>query len=111
MSITVVERAREIGMMRAIGATSLGIVGIFVVEGVVMGVLSWLLAMPLSYPGARVFCSTVGMQLVDWPLDFSYPVQGLAFWLAIMVVVSALASLWPALRATRVSVRESLAYE
>jgi ABC-type lipoprotein release transport system permease subunit len=32
-------------------------------------------------------------------------------WLAIVIVLSALASLWPALNATKVSVREALAYE
>jgi ABC-type lipoprotein release transport system permease subunit len=35
----------------------------------------------------------------------------MVLWLGIVVVFSALASLWPALRATRVSVREALAYE
>jgi ABC-type lipoprotein release transport system permease subunit len=38
-------------------------------------------------------------------------VNGLVFWLLIVSVLSALASLWPALRAARVSVREALAYE
>jgi putative ABC transport system permease protein len=111
MSINVVERAREIGMMRAIGATSLAIVAIFVVEGVLIGALSWLLAVPLSYPGARLFSDMVGATLMELPLDFSYSTAGLAIWLVIVVVLSALASLWPALRATRVSVQESLAYE
>jgi len=111
MSINVVERAREIGMMRAIGATSLAIVAIFVVEGVLIGALSWLLAVPLSYPGARLFSDMVGATLMELPLDFSYSTAGLVIWLVIVVVLSALASLWPALRATRVSVQESLAYE
>ncbi|MCP4538716.1 MAG: ABC transporter permease [Chloroflexi bacterium] len=111
MSISVVERAREIGMMRAIGATSLGIVGIFVVEGMVIGLLSWLLSVPISYPGARIFSDLVGGRIVDIPLDFTYPVNVTVFWLVIVVVVSALASLWPALQATKISVREALAYE
>jgi putative ABC transport system permease protein len=52
MSINVVERGREIGVMRATGATSLAVAGIFICEGVLVGVLSWLLAVPISYPGA-----------------------------------------------------------
>jgi len=111
MSINVVERAREIGMMRAIGATSPSIVGIFVIESVLIGLLSWVFAMPLSYPGARVFSSLVGTEVVNLPLDFTYPYPSLILWLVAIVVISALASLWPALRATRISVRESLAYE
>ena len=45
------------------------------------------------------------------PLDFDYSMPGVVTWFAIVVVFSALASLWPALRATRVRVREALSYE
>jgi putative ABC transport system permease protein len=111
MSINVVERRREIGVMRATGATSVAILGIFVVEGVLVGALSWLLATPFSYPGARIFSKILGEQLFQMPFDFAYSVGGLVLWLIIVTVLSALASLWPALRATQISVRESLAYE
>ena len=111
MSINVVERGREIGVMRATGAGSLTIAGIFVVEGVLLGILSWALAAPLSYPGARAFSDVIGVTLMRFPLDFSYSVFALLLWLTIVIVLSALASLWPALGATRISVRESLAYE
>lgn len=110
MSINVVERGREIGVMRAIGATSPTIARLFVIEGMLIGVLSWLLAWPLSYPGALAFSNAVG-QVMHLPLDFAFPVYGILLWLGIVLTLSALASLWPALRATRVSVREALAYE
>jgi putative ABC transport system permease protein len=111
MSINVVERGREIGVMRATGATSPAVAGIFVCEGVLVGVLSWLLAVPLSYPSARFFSDAMGDSLIRIPLEFTYSVEGVGFWLLVVVGLSALASLWPAFRATRVSVRESLAYE
>jgi putative ABC transport system permease protein len=111
MSINVVERTREIGVMRAVGATATAIVGVFVLEGVIVGLLSWLLAVPLSAPGAYALSSVVGQAIVQIPLDFAYSVRGALLWLLIVVLLSALASLWPALRALRVSVRESLAYE
>ena len=111
MSVNVVERGREIGVMRAIGAPSAAIVGIFVAEGVLVGVLSWLLAAPLSYPGARVFSDLVGVAIFEVPLDFSYSTKGVVLWLAIVFVLSALASFWPAMRATKVNVREMLTYE
>ena len=76
-----------------------------------LGVLSWLIAVPVSYPGARIFGNLVGLALLKRPLHFSYSVGAVQLWLAIVVVLSTLASLWPALRATRVSVREALAYE
>jgi putative ABC transport system permease protein len=111
MSINVVERTREIGVMRAVGATEATIAKVFVLEGVLVGVLSWLLALPLGAPGAYALSSMVGQAIVHIPLDFAYSTGGTLLWLLVVVLLSALASLWPALRATRVSIRESLAYE
>lgn len=111
MSINVVERGREIGVMRAIGATSPAIARLFVIEGVLIGMLSWLLAWPLSSPGALAFSNAVGQTVMHLPLDFAFSVNGVIIWPGLVLVLSALASLWPALRATRVSVREALAYE
>lgn len=65
----------------------------------------------LSYPDARLFSHAVGVAWMNVPLDFSYSAGGVALWLAAVTLLSALASLWPALRATRVSVRQALAYE
>jgi putative ABC transport system permease protein len=111
MSINVVERGREVGVMRAIGAASVAVVGLFVSEGTLLGLLSWLLAVPLSYPGSLAFCSMVGSALLRTPLDFRYSAGGVALWFLIVISLSALASLWPALTAARISVREALAYE
>jgi putative ABC transport system permease protein len=111
MAMNLVERRREIGVMRAIGASSIAIVGMFVVEGVLVGGLSWLLAAPLSYPAARVFGDLIGQAVFAMPLNFVYAGDGLLLWLGIVSALSALASLWPALRATKMSVREALAYE
>jgi putative ABC transport system permease protein len=98
-------------VIRAIGATAAAVVGVFVVEGVLVGVLSWLLALPLNVPGAYSLSSAGGQAIVQIPLDLVCSTNGALLWLLIVVPLSALASLWPALRATRVSVRESLAYE
>ena len=111
MSINVVERLREIGVMRSVGASSPSIVAIFVTEGVLLGLISWLLAVPLSVPCAKLFTDVIGQTVVGFGLDFEYAVDGVIIWLSIVLVLSALASLWPALKATRVSVRETLAYE
>ena len=111
LSINVVERQREIGVMRAIGGQPSAIVGIFIGEGIALGLLSWLLAVPLSYPGARVFSDVIGITMFSTALDFRFSASSVVIWLGLVVVLSVLASLWPALRATRVSVREALAYE
>jgi putative ABC transport system permease protein len=109
MSINVVERGREIGLMRAIGAASPMVAAIFLGEGLLLGVLSWALAIPLSVPGGMLFTGALSEALI--PVDFYFSPQGAIAWLVIVCLLSAGASIWPALRATRISVRESLAYE
>lgn len=111
MSINVVERTREIGVMRAIGASSPMVAGIFVVEGVILGVLSWLLVLLPSYPASYYLSNVVGVAMLGAEGDFDYSLRGALLWLIIVVILSALASLWPAWKATRISVRESLTYE
>ena len=111
MSINVLERSKEIGVMRAIGASSNNIVGIFVVEGILLGLISVLAAIPLSYPGSRLVSDALGNMLFKMPMFFRYSTNGMLAWLVVMLVLATLASLWPALRAARLSVRETLAYE
>jgi putative ABC transport system permease protein len=109
LSINVLERSTEIGVLRAIGASSRAIRSIFVSEGVLLGVLSALVAIPLSYPCAQWLCAALSSALV--PLEFQYSIEGMCIWLALIVIMSALASLWPAMRAAHLTVRDSLAYE
>jgi ABC-type lipoprotein release transport system permease subunit len=55
--------------------------------------------------------TAVGHAAFGTLLDFSYSVTGVILWLAMVLALSALASLWPALAAARVCVREALAHE
>ena len=110
LSINVLERRREIGVMRAVGASSLDVALIFMGEGLMLGVLSWAQAVPLSMLGARYFVDALGRAL-QFPFTYQYSLNGMWLWLAIIVVLSLAASWLPARRATHISVRESLAYE
>ena len=51
LSINVLERRREIGVMRAIGASGLTIASLFIGEGLILGLLAWLIAIPLCSGG------------------------------------------------------------
>jgi putative ABC transport system permease protein len=110
LSISVVERTREIGVMRAIGAPSRTIMGMFVMEGVLQGLFSWLLAVPLSFVLARLLANALGQVMFEANLDYQYNYGAVLVWLLIILVISTLASILPARNATQISVQESLAY-
>lgn len=111
MGINVLERTREIGVMRAVGASSLSIAKVFVVEALCIGVISWLIGAVLALPVSMLLSYQVGMLFMESPLEFTYSMLGLAIWLALSVVLSVLASLLPAWNAARLSVRDILSYE
>ncbi len=111
MSLNVMERTREIGVMRSIGASNGMISGVVVTEGLLIGVISWALAIPLSIPISLVFNTLVGQAFFGQSLDLFFSPSGVVAWLAIVLIVSVVASLLPAYRAIRMSVMETLAYE
>jgi putative ABC transport system permease protein len=111
MSINVLERTREIGVLRAIGAPNKGVAQVFIREGIAIGVLSWALGALLAYPLGKGLSDAVGLSVLVVPLSFSYSVTGFWTWLILVVILSALASALPARNASRLTVREVLAYE
>jgi putative ABC transport system permease protein len=111
MSMNVHERAREIGVMRAIGASDSGVLQTFMVEGICIGVLSWPIGAVLAIPISRVLTTIVGDKFTGAPLNYTFSPSGALFWLVLVVILSALASFLPAWNATRFSVREVLTYE
>lgn len=110
LSISVVERTKEIGVLRAIGARSRTIMGIFLMEGVLQGLLSCVIAIPISFALGGSFAKALGQSMFGATLDYAYNWTAVGIWLTIMLVISAIASVVPAYSATRISVRESLAY-
>ncbi len=111
MGMNVLERTREIGVMRSIGASNFTIVSMVVFEGMLIGTISWVFGSLLSIPISMVMNTGVGLAFLFVPLDFVISVQGFVYWLVIVWVLSALASLLPALNAARLTVRDVLAYE
>jgi putative ABC transport system permease protein len=111
MSINVLERTREIGVLRAIGAPNRSVAQIFILEAILIGLLSWAFGSLLAFPLGRLLSDSVGVPLMGVPLTFSYSMNGAWLWLALVVVLSTVASLIPARNASRLTVREVLAYE
>jgi putative ABC transport system permease protein len=111
MSMNVMERTREIGVMRSIGAVDLNIFQLVVVEGLLIGLVSCGLGALAAIPIIQVLDQAVGVSLLNVPLPFIYSTQGLGLWLIVVVFLSGLASLLPARNAVRLTVHDVLAYE
>jgi putative ABC transport system permease protein len=111
--INIMERTREIGVLRAIGATPKMIYGLFVAEGMVVSIVSILLGLLLAWPlsiAASVFFGNL-MLGNGGALRFAFSITGLVITLAVTLAFGWLASRVPARKAISVSTREALSYE
>jgi putative ABC transport system permease protein len=110
MSINVLESTREIGVMRATGAGHADIYRIFITEGIVIGVIAWAIGAVVALPLSSWLTTLLG-ETIRLPLAYEFSWHGVGLWLATVVIVSGLAALLPAHRASQVSVRDAIAYE
>jgi putative ABC transport system permease protein len=111
MSLNVMERTREIGVLRAIGASNRTLMRMVLVEGMLIGMLSWVLASLAAFPISILIANGLSRSLFGGPSNFGFTPVGFAIWMAAVVVLSVLASVIPARNATRLTIREVLAYE
>jgi putative ABC transport system permease protein len=111
MSINVLERTREIGVMRAIGASNWDIQSIVIIEGLVIGLISWAVAILIAVPITSVLTRGVGLAILTAPMPAVYGLSGITAWLIFTLLLATIASAFPARRASRLTVRDTLAYE
>jgi putative ABC transport system permease protein len=111
MSLAVLERTREIGVLRAIGARHRAILAMVQIEGLVVAVLSWIIALPLSVPMSVALGRAFGRIMLPVPVILLPDSAAVIRWLIVVVVVSIVACAWPAYRAMRVTTRAALSYE
>ncbi|PKN93574.1 MAG: hypothetical protein CVU44_09510 [Chloroflexi bacterium HGW-Chloroflexi-6] len=111
MGMNVLERTREIGIMRAIGAADSEVMRMVIIEGVVIGSISWVLGLFLAVPITYLLSLIVSLAVFETPIDVVFTPVGYLIWLGVVLVLSALASVIPARNAARLTIREVLAYE
>jgi ABC-type antimicrobial peptide transport system permease subunit len=109
LAASVLERRREIGMLRAMGASSWRVAQVFWVEGMALGAIAWacgaLVGLPLAYAFVQLLSRIV------LPVDFIIDPLAFLAMLAAVVGIVAAATIMPSLRASRVRVGEMLRYE
>lgn len=111
MGMNVMERTREIGVMRAIGATDGQVMRTVIIEGLIIGVISWFLAAIASFPITLLLNRIISLAIFNSPSQFLLNPYGFLIWLAVVILLSAVASVLPARNAARLTIREVLAYE
>jgi putative ABC transport system permease protein len=111
MSINVLERTREIAVMRTIGAIDKMIMQSVTIESLVIGIITWVLAIGLSFPISNILLDIIGETMTGSTVVLTFNFYGVLFWLGIVIVLSILSSILPARKAARLTINEVLAYE
>lgn len=111
LSMNVLERTREIGVMRAIGAHNQIVMKLVIVEGLVIGAISYLAGAIISFPITTLLSNVISLAIFNTPSDFIFTWQGFVIWLVVVIILSVVSSIIPARHASRLTIREVLAYE
>jgi putative ABC transport system permease protein len=111
IGISIAERRREIGTMRAIGAGRSAIIRLVMVEVAIMGCFSWILAVLFSYPVAKFAGNEFGRIFLHSDLMTTVSLHGAVFWLLLSLTTAFASALIPAMRAAKAPLRDTLAYE
>jgi putative ABC transport system permease protein len=111
MSLNVMERTREIGILRAVGASDRMLLRMVLIEGALIGMLSWVLASLAAFPISQLMSDSISQALFGGASSFGFTLTGFVIWLVVVTLLSILASVIPARSAARVTIREVLSYE
>lgn len=111
MLVALLERKRELGVLRAIGATRAQVGAMILVEAALTAAASSLAALVLGAYLARVWLGGALAHDVGWPITVEVPALSVASTMAAGVVAGLLVGLLGARRASTVPLREALAYE
>jgi putative ABC transport system permease protein len=111
MGMNVLERTREIGIMRAIGADDRAVMRTVIAEGLTIGFISFVLAIFLSIPFTYALSNIVSTAVFQTPIKVVFTFLGYAIWLGLVLLLSVFGSIVPARSAARLTIREVLAYE
>ena len=109
LAISVLERTREIGVLRALGATRAQVRKLVLAEALLLGTVGTALGIVGGIAFGWMF-TTEASSMING-VTFTFPVAGIIFAIVLALVVSVLASLLPARQAARVQIVQALQYE
>ncbi len=110
LTMNIMERTQEIGMLRAIGMTRGQVIKMVLSEAGLMGVIGGLIGLLFGILLSRIFLA--GMTAMSgYKLDFIVPIDGVIVGLVIALVISQVAAFQPARKAAKTNVLEAIRYE
>ena len=109
ITMSIIERTREIGVLRSVGARARDVRRIFGTEGLVLAVTGWLLGVPLGYLLARALV-WASSEAVGLDIAFVFPLEYVAIALAGTVILALAVMLTPLHRAVRLKPGGALRY-
>jgi putative ABC transport system permease protein len=108
LTLNVLERRREIGVLRSLGGSNARLVQIFLVEGLMLGFLGFVVGLVLGYPLAAALVGVIGEN--TFPLTFVFDPGMVILTFGFALALSGAASLLPALGAARVRISTTIRY-
>jgi putative ABC transport system permease protein len=111
MGMNVLERTREIGVMRAIGAVDFEIMKSVAIESITIGLITWVLAIGVSFPISEILLKIISDSMLGSTVHLTFTPFGIYLWLGVVILISIIASILPARNAARLTINEVLAYE
>lgn len=109
LALTIIERRREIGVLRALGTDNPQMIAIFMTEGIGLGLLGWLIGLGVGYGLARLFVGALAATLFEFTFRFPPDLLGLSLLFALLLAL--IASIAPALAAANLKTIEAIRYE
>lgn len=111
MALNVLDRSREIGVLRSMGAGRPLLRRLVLAEGLAVALISSVPAIILAVPLTLILDRVMGNSLLGSPLSFAFSAAAALGWVALVVVIGLAACWLPAENAARLTIREALAYE
>ena len=107
LALSIHERTRELGMLRAVGMSRRQVRRLVRYEAVITALIGAILGTILGV----IFAALVSRPLADEGFELSYPIGTLIILLMLAALAGVLAAIWPARRAAKLDVLRALAYE
>lgn len=111
MTLGVVEQTREIGVLRTLGASTWTVRRLLLLQGLAVAAVGGLLGVLLSVPVSLLLGNAIGTTLISAEFPFSFSWFGVGIWAAVAATIGALGATQPARVASRLTIRDTLAYE